>query len=118
MKLQPFMIERFFAKYEFNVPHLMCTSDCESMSVEDLLKFEPEAGERLHKLWLGYTESQGSPELREAISGIYDGTQAGQVLVHTGAEEAIYNFMQVALESGDEIVVHAPYYQSLGGGGA
>jgi aspartate/methionine/tyrosine aminotransferase len=35
-------------------------------------------------------------------------------LVHAGAEEAIFNFMNVALDPGDHIVVHAPYYQSLG----
>jgi aspartate/methionine/tyrosine aminotransferase len=37
-----------------------------------------------------------------------------QVLVHAGAEEAIFNFMNVAVKPGDHVIVHAPYYQSLG----
>ncbi|NCC26186.1 MAG: aminotransferase class I/II-fold pyridoxal phosphate-dependent enzyme, partial [Deltaproteobacteria bacterium] len=36
------------------------------------------------------------------------------VLVHAGAEEAIFTFMNVTVQSGDHVVVHAPYYQSLG----
>ena len=39
---------------------------------------------------------------------------ADQVLVHAGAEEAIFNFMNVALKPGDHVIVHAPHYQSLG----
>jgi aspartate/methionine/tyrosine aminotransferase len=114
MQLDPFKLERYFAKHEFSAPYLLCSSDCESMALEDLLALEPGAHDRLASLWLGYTESLGNPELRQTIAALYDGVTADQVLVHAGAEEAIFNFMQVALEPGDHIVVHAPYYQSLG----
>lgn len=114
MKPDPFRLERYFAKYEFSAPYLLCCSDCESMALRDLLSLEPEAHERFSSLWLGYTESLGDPELRQAISGLYEHITAQQVLVHTGAEEAIFNFMNVALGPGDHIIVHAPYYQSLG----
>ncbi len=33
--------------------------------------------------------------------------------MHTGAEEAIFNFMSACLKPGDHIIVHAPCYQSL-----
>jgi len=114
MRIAPFKLERYFAKYEFRAPFLLCSSDCESMHLQDLLALEPGAREHLDSLWLGYTESQGAPELRGAIAALYDGVAAEQVLVHAGAEEAIFNFMNVALEPGDHIVVHAPSYQSLG----
>lgn len=114
MKIAKFVLERYLARYEFSAPYLLCPSDCESMELRELLALEPGARERLDSLWLGYTESQGDPELRQAITMLYERIAANQVLVHTGAEEAIFNFMNVALIPGDHIVVHAPYYQSLG----
>jgi aspartate/methionine/tyrosine aminotransferase len=114
MKLKPFQLERYFAQYEFTAPYLLCCSDCESLSVGDLLKFEQNAQDELSSLWLGYTESLGSPELRAQIASLYNNTSAENIIVHTGAEEAIFNFMNVVLNAGDEIIVHSPYYQSLG----
>lgn len=114
MKLDPFSLERYFAKHEFSAPNLLCASDCESMALRDLLALEPGARDRLLSLWLGYTESLGNPELRQTITSLYEDVTADQILVHSGAEEAIFNFMNVALRPGDHIIVHAPYYQSLG----
>jgi aspartate/methionine/tyrosine aminotransferase len=113
MQLTPFKLERYFARYEFNVKYLLCSSDCESLSVGDLLAFEPEAEEGLKRHWLGYTESSGAPSLRQEISRIYTGIQPEQVLVHSGAEEAIYLFMHAMLQPGDHVIVHWPCYQSL-----
>ena len=114
MKLKPFLLERYFAAHEFTAPYLLCCSDCESLTVGNLLELEHGARERFSSLWLGYTESLGNPELRRAIASLYDRVSADQVLVHAGAEEAIFNFMNVALEAGDHVVVHSPHYQSLG----
>jgi aspartate/methionine/tyrosine aminotransferase len=114
MKMEPFKLERYFAKHEFSAPYLLCTSDCESMALEELLAMEPDADEKFKSLWLGYTESLGHPELRRAIASLYEKIISDQVLVHAGAEEAIFSFMNVALQPGDQVVVHAPYYQSLG----
>ena len=114
MKLNPFKLERYFAEHEFSAPYLLCSSDCESMHLRDLLALEPGAAERFESLWLGYTESLGNPELRQAITTVYEHVAADQILVHSGAEEAIFNFMNVVLRPGDHVIVHTPYYQSLG----
>ena len=114
MQISPFKIERYFARYEFNVDYVLCGSDCESMTVEDLLALEPDTADRFPKLWLGYTESPGSPALRREISNLYRSVKPGQVLVHTGAEEAIFLFMHAMLKAGDHVIVHWPCYQSLG----
>ena len=114
MKITPFKLERYFAKYEFNVEHVLCPSDCESMSIQDLLALEPDAAERFHQHWLGYTESMGSPSLRKEISKLYQRIQPNQVLVHSGAEEAIFLFMHAVLNAKDHVIVHRPCYQSLG----
>jgi aspartate/methionine/tyrosine aminotransferase len=116
MNLTPFKLERYFAKYEFNTEYLLCSSDCEAMSIADLLALDADptgAVEKFQNVWLGYTESQGSPTLRNEISKIYKTIQPDEILVHTGAEEAIFLFMHAALKKNDQVIVHAPHYQSL-----
>lgn len=113
MNLSPFKLERYFARYEFSTEYLLCSSDCEAMSVADLLALEEGAAEKFQNVWLGYTESLGSPALRKMVSKIYKTIQPEEILVHTGAEEAILLFMQVVLKQGDHVIVHVPCYQSL-----
>jgi len=114
MKPEPFRLERYFAEYEFTAPYLLCCSDCESLSIGDLLAFEDGAHERFMSLGLGYTESLGHPHLRHRIASLYEGVSPQEIMVHAGAEEAIFNFMHVLLDPGDQIIVHYPCYQSLG----
>ncbi len=113
MSLTPFKLERYFAQYEFNVPYVLCASDCEAMTIGELLALEAGAAERLQQHWLGYTESTGSPALRQAIAAIYTTVAPEHVLVHSGAEEAIFLFMHAVLAAGDHVIVHTPCYQSL-----
>ena len=60
--------------------------------------------------------SNGLPELREAIAGKLakdNGITADpgdEILVTTGAKEAIYLTMAALLEPGDEVMVHVPNY--------
>ncbi|MCU0560125.1 MAG: aminotransferase class I/II-fold pyridoxal phosphate-dependent enzyme [Desulfobacterales bacterium] len=113
MRLAPFRLERYFARHEFNVEHLLCSADCESLAVRELLALEPDAPDRFQQLRLGYTESQGSSGLRREICRLYQSIVPEQVLVHAGAEEAIFLFMHAALSPGDHLIVHTPCYQSL-----
>lgn len=112
MSLRPFALERYFARHEFSARHLLGSSDPEAMSVADLLTFEPLAEEGLNNVWLGYTESQGDPDLRAEIAHHHQAITADQVLMFSGAEEPIYAFMQAALEPGDHLIVQFPSYQS------
>jgi len=113
MRIEPFALERFFAEHEFSARHLLCASDCEPLSVGELLAMEPGAGEALSALRLGYTETAGSPALRQEIASLYQGITSDDILVFAGAEEAIFLFMNAALGSGDHLIVHSPCYQSL-----
>ena len=113
MNLPPFKLERYFAKYEFTTEFLLCSSDCESMTIADLLAMEEGAPQKFQQVWLGYTESQGSLALRREISKLYETIQPENILVHTGAEEAVYLFMFAAFKKGDHVIVHSPGYQSL-----
>jgi len=113
MNLPPFKLERYFAKYEFSTEYLLCSSDCESMPIADLLALEEAASEKFQQVWLGYTESQGSPTLRTEICKLYETIQPEEILVHTGAEEAIFLFMFAAFKEYDHVIIHSPGYQSL-----
>ncbi len=113
MQLPPFSLERYFARHEFAARRLLCASDCESMSIGELLAMEPGAEEGFREQRLGYTESQGAPALRAAVRGLYGSASEEEILALSGAEEGIFLFMHAALSPGDHLVVHQPCYQSL-----
>lgn len=109
----PFRLERYFAKYEFNARYLLSPSDCESLSLSELLLMADSTTQALwNGLSLGYTESPGHPLLREEISKTYQQIQPRDVLVLT-PEEGIFIAMQTLLTPGDEVVAVHPAYQSL-----
>jgi aspartate/methionine/tyrosine aminotransferase len=113
MRLPPFRLERFFARHEFSVRYLLCASDCETFALRDLLAMEPGADEAFQRMRLGYADSAGSPSLRAEIGRSYGGIPRESVLVHAGAEEAIFLFLHALLGPGDHAIVHSPCYQSL-----
>lgn len=114
MRLKPFELERWFALYEFEVENNMCASCAEMTSTADLLNLAgPKKTEQYLNLSLDYIPNPGTPRLREEIVRIYPGISPGQIQVTTGASEAIYLLMLNLLQSGDNIVVQYPIYQSL-----
>lgn len=113
MKIEPFKLERYYSQYEMTAKYPLCNSDCEAMTISELLAMEEGAMDRFHQLWLGYTETQGHPELRRDISVIYDDISSEEILVCTGAQEPIYLFSQACLDAQDHVIVQWPCYQSL-----
>lgn len=113
MQIAPFSTEHFYALYEFNTPHLLSVSDCETVTAAELLAMSGRSLEDFGRLRLGYTESQGNPALREAIAATYTGVTAEAVIVLTSPEEGIYLTMRSILNPGDEVIVLTPAYDSL-----
>jgi aspartate/methionine/tyrosine aminotransferase len=114
MRIADFALERFFARWEFAVRHLLCASDVEGWRMADLLGLaDDETGALWADLRLGYTEAPGHPLLRAEIATLYDTIEADDVLVFAGAEEAIFCLSNVLLGPGDHAVVTWPGYQSL-----
>jgi len=113
MEIAPFSLEQYFARYEFEVAHNLCASDCETVTVAELLQMARVEMEAFGQLALGYTESQGHPELRAAIAATYEDVEADDVVVLATPEEGIYLTMRALLEPEDEVVVLAPAYNSL-----
>jgi aspartate/methionine/tyrosine aminotransferase len=113
MPIEPFKLERYFARYEFSVKYLLSSSDCEGLLLSELLGMaSPESLELWQNLKLSYTESAGHPLLRSEISHGYAQIKPENVLIAV-PEEAIYIAMQTLLRPGDHVVAIAPAYQSL-----
>ncbi len=113
MEIAPFQLERYFAKYEFSARYLLSSSDCESLSLAQLLSMaDTEMMGSWEALKLGYTESWGHPLLREEIANIYQGVDQPDVLVVV-PEEGIFLLMHALLGAGDHVVCIFPGYQSL-----
>ncbi|MCC5780896.1 pyridoxal phosphate-dependent aminotransferase [Nitratireductor sp. B36] len=111
--MRDFALEVHFSRWEFNARHHMTASDMESMTLGELTQMAgPSAREELDRLWLGYTETWGAPDLREAIAATYDGLSARDILCFAGAEEGIYAAMRVMLSPEDHAIVSVPNYQA------
>jgi aspartate/methionine/tyrosine aminotransferase len=114
MRIADFALERYFARWEFAVEHLLCASDVQGYPMADLLAL---ADEETHALWdgltLGYTESSGHPLLRREIAALYETIGPDDILVFAGAEEAIFCLANSELGPGDHAIVTWPGYQSL-----
>lgn len=113
MKLHPFELERYFARYEFSAKYLLSSSDCDGIKQVDLLTL---ADAEMRNLWetlsLGYTESLGHPLLRNEIAGLYQGVSSDDCLVVV-PEEGIFIALNAILNRGDHVICTFPGYQSL-----
>lgn len=113
MRLKPFKLERYFAKYEFSAKYLLSSSDCDGLSQKELISW---ADEETKKLWddliLGYTESQGFPLLRQEVTKLYKGINPEDVLI-VAPEEGIFIALNSILEKSDHVICTFPGYQSL-----
>jgi aspartate/methionine/tyrosine aminotransferase len=114
MQIADFALERYFARWEFHVKHVLCASDVEPMPLSELLATaDEESRDRWKTLRLGYTESQGNPVLRAEIARLYELVAPEEIITFTGAEEGIFLAMHALLAAGDHAVVMWPAYQSL-----
>lgn len=113
MMIPNFKLERYFAVREFETPYMLSGSDCETLTVGELLELEDLALEKFQQLGLAYTETKGSTALRHEIAQTYEKIEPDEILVHAGGEEAIFTLYHSLLNRGDHVVVHRPSYQSL-----
>lgn len=113
MRIEPFKLERYFAKHEFSARYLLSASDCEAFSLQELLAMaSPESLALWDGLRLGYTESQGHRLLLDEVAGLYKTIEPAGVLA-AGPQEAIFLAMQTLVGPGDHAIVLTPAYQSL-----
>jgi aspartate/methionine/tyrosine aminotransferase len=111
--LPDFKLEAYFSRWEFKARYHLTASDAQSMTLRDLLAMaEPDDAKAFDQLWLGYTETFGGQDLREAIARTYDHRTPQDILCFAGAEEGIYIASHVLLEADDHAIVLTPNYQA------
>lgn len=121
-RLPAFKLERYFDKYEHHVKHILCASDAQPWTVQQVLDLAPTDPIDLLSLRLAYTHAQGCPALRQAIADLHNHTTtssssspvltADHVLV-VAPSEGILLTMMARCHPGDEVVATYPGYQSL-----
>ncbi|MBE9550284.1 MAG: pyridoxal phosphate-dependent aminotransferase [Proteobacteria bacterium] len=64
-----------------------------------------------------YTAVGGTPELRQAVVDKFERENGlkyniNEILISAGAKQCLYNLMQAIINSGDEVIIPAPYWVS------
>jgi len=113
MKIAPFETEHFFARYEFNTTYQLCNSDCETVTIDELLSLAGGSLEQFGEQRLSYTEPQGNAGLRQAIADMYSNVSTDDVVVLGTPVEGIYLAARALLDPGDEVIVLSPAYDAL-----
>jgi len=113
MKIEPFATEQFFARYEFTTPYPLCNSDCETLTIAELLDLADLPPDALGQERLGYTEPRGRPALRQAIAALHARVTPEDVVLLGSPVEGIHLAARALLDPGDEVVVLSPAYDAL-----
>ena len=114
MKLEPFALERLQSVWENRVAWNLSESGVHPLRLEELAVSEADRT-ALFAQDLGYTQTNGTPELRTAIASLYPGARAEHVEVTNGGSEANCVALWHLLEPGDEVVMMTPNYMQMRG---
>ena len=113
MKIENFEMERIQSLWENRVKYNLTESGIHPYTLKEFLNSEEI--EDLLSLRLGYGQTNGSIELREAISRLYPGTDLDNVLVTNGSAEANFITIWSNLGPGDELILMLPNYMQIWG---
>jgi aspartate/methionine/tyrosine aminotransferase len=109
MQLDTFALERFQSVWENRVPWNLSESGVHPLTVAELLE-TADARDALLQTLLGYPQTNGTAELRQAIAAAYPGASAEHVEVTNGGSEANCVLLMRLLQPGDEFVFMTPNY--------
>jgi aspartate/methionine/tyrosine aminotransferase len=107
-------MERYQSVNEYIVDYDLAESGVHPFTLRELLG-SSEALNAFAEVRLGYPQSEGTPELRETIAGLYPHATVDNVIATNGSSEAIFTSAWRLLERGDEVVLMQPNYQQLWG---
>ena len=114
MKIETFALERMQSTYENEVEYNLSESGVHPLTLGELAD-DAASRDALLAEELRYTQSNGTPPLREAIAALYDGATRDDVLVTNGGSEANYVATWHLVEPGDEVVMMTPNYMQTSG---
>ena len=99
-------LEVWFDEHQYEVEHDIGESAVKFLTVDDL-------DVDLQKVPLRYGYHMGGPALRACIAEQYPGFSSENVIVTTGASEAIFSVVSAIVRPGDHVIVEHPNYPSL-----
>src|SRR5580704_12810713 len=107
-------MERMQSTWENLVDYDMSESGVRPLTLRELgsLGFDIE---HALDLPLGYSQSNGTLELREKLAALYPGATVEQIEVTNGTSEANYLLALSLLRQGDEMALEVPNYMQFGG---
>jgi len=111
----PFELERWQSTWEHRVRFNLSESGVHPLPVHELLELAGEGSGHLADTRLGYSQADGSDELRSAIAALYPGASERDVLVTVGSSEANFITCWTLLQPGDRVAVLTPLYRQTWG---
>lgn len=113
MNIEQFKMERMQSTWENVVEYNLSESGVHPLSLRELVS--DEELREIMSLGLGYSQTNGTPELRREIAGLYPGATVDQILATAGSSEANFLLMWSLIEPGDEVVFMMPNYMQMWG---
>jgi aspartate/methionine/tyrosine aminotransferase len=114
MPIELFAMERMQSTWENIVDYDMSESGVRPLTLGELVEMGFDLDAFLEQP-LGYSQSNGTIELRESIAAIYPGAAIEQIEVTNGTSEANYLVALSQLGAGDAAAVEVPNYMQMPG---
>jgi aspartate/methionine/tyrosine aminotransferase len=113
MPFEPFALERWQSLHEHTVGINLSESGVHPLRLRELLGSDDL--EALLDQSLGYSQTNGTIELRDRIATLYQSATRADILVTNGGSEANFIACWRLIESGDEVVSIQPNYMQIPG---
>jgi aspartate/methionine/tyrosine aminotransferase len=114
MPIELFEMERMQSTWENLVDYDMSESGVRPLTLRELVGMGFDLEAFLDEP-LGYSQSNGTIELRERIAALYPGADADRIEVTNGTSEANYLVALSQLRPGDEFAMQVPNYMQMPG---
>jgi aspartate/methionine/tyrosine aminotransferase len=114
MAIELFEMERMQSTWENVVDYDMSESGVRPLTLRELVEMGFDL-ESFLDVPLGYSQSNGTIELREQIAVHYPGATAEHIEVTNGTSEANYMVALSQLKPGDEVAMQVPNYMQMPG---
>lgn len=114
MKIETFEMERMQSTWENLVAYDLSESGVRAVTLRELIALGFDLDGVLD-MPLGYSQSNGTPELKALLTGHYPGSTPEQIEVTNGTSEANFLVALSQLKPGDEVALEVPNYLQLWG---
>jgi hypothetical protein len=114
MAIEIFAMERMQSTWENLVDFDMSESGIRPLTLRELVEMGFDLEAFLDQP-LGYSQSNGTIELRERLTAIYPGSDVDQIELTNGTSEANYLIALSQLRPGDDVAMEVPNYMQMPG---